>query len=139
MTRIAEGVFWTGAVDWTRRDFHGYSTHRGTTYNSYLILDDKKALIDTVQSSHLPELLARVKGLVDLAEIDYLVSLHVEPDHSGSLSQVLALCPRAQLVTVERHGEQGLSKYFQQKLYTTAESEEQNPDERIYRAVNPPS
>ena len=116
MTRIAEGVFWVGATDWTRRDFHGYTTRRGTTYNSYLILDEKKALIDTVQSSHLPELLAHARELVDLAEIDYLVSLHVEPDHSGSLSQVLALCPRAQLVTVERHGEQGLQKYYQQKL-----------------------
>jgi len=116
MTRIAEGVFWVGATDWTRRDFHGYTTRRGTTYNSYLILDEKKALIDTVQSPHFQELLARVKELVDPGEIDYLVSLHVEPDHSGSLSQVLALCPRAQLVTVERHGEQGLQKYYQQKL-----------------------
>jgi flavorubredoxin len=116
MMRIAEGVFWVGAIDWTRRDFHGYSTHHGTTYNAYLILDEKKALIDTAQSSHFTELLARVKGLVDPAEIDYLVSLHVEPDHSGSLSQMLALCPRAQVVTVERHGEQGLGKYFHQKL-----------------------
>jgi len=116
MTQIAEGVFWVGAIDWTRRDFHGYSTHRGTTYNAYLILDEKKALVDTAQSSHFPELLARVKEILDPREIDYLVSLHVEPDHSGSLSQVLAHCPKAQVVTVERHGEQGLSKYFQQKL-----------------------
>ena len=122
MTRIAEGVFGVGATHWTRRDFHGYTTRRGTTYNSYLILDEKRALIDIVQSSHLPELLAHVKGLVDPGEIDYLVSLHVEPDHSGSLSQVLALCPRAQVVTVERHGEQGLQKYFQQKLAQRVEA-----------------
>jgi len=116
MTRIAEGVFWVGAIDWTRRDFHGYSTHHGTTYNAYLVLDEKKALIDTVQSSHFPELVARVKEVLDPGEIDYLVSLHVEPDHSGSLAQVLALCPKAQVVTVERHGEQGLQRYFHQKL-----------------------
>ena len=42
MTRIGEGVFWVGAIDWTLRDFHGYSTHRGTTYNAYLVLDEKR-------------------------------------------------------------------------------------------------
>ena len=116
MTRIAEGVFWVGAIDWTLRDFHGYVTPHGTTYNAYLVLDEKKALIDTVRSSHLPELLARVKEVLDPGEIDYLVSSHVEPDHSGSLAQVLALCPKAQVVTVERYGQQGLEKYFHQKL-----------------------
>ena len=116
MTGIAEGVFWVGAIDWNLRDFHGYSTPHGTTYNAYLILDEKKVLIDAVKSTHLPELLARVKEILDPGEIDYIVSLHVEPDHSGSLSQVLALCPKAQLVTVERHGEQGLERYFHQKL-----------------------
>lgn len=116
MTQIAEGVFWVGAIDWTLRDFHGYVTPHGTTYNAYLVLDEKKALIDTVRSSHFPELVSRVKEVLDPREIDYLVSSHVEPDHSGSLSQVLALCPKAQVVTVERHGEQGLQKYFQQKL-----------------------
>ncbi|HJW88995.1 MAG TPA: FprA family A-type flavoprotein, partial [Dehalococcoidia bacterium] len=103
-------------MDWTLRDFHGYSTPHGTTYNAYLVLDEKKALIDTVRSSHFPELVARVKEVLDPREIDYVVSLHVEPDHSGSLSQVLALCPKAQVVTVERHGEQGLERYFHQKL-----------------------
>ena len=78
MTRIGEGVFWVGAIDWTLRDFHGYSTPHGTTYNAYLVLDEKKALIDTVRSSHLPQLLARVKEVLDPGEIDYLVSLHVE-------------------------------------------------------------
>ena len=112
MTRIAEGVYWVGAVDWNMRNFHGYATQRGTTYNAYLVLDEKKALIDTVKESHLSELLAHIREVLDPAEIDYIVSLHVEKDHSGSLPQVKALCPKAKVVTVERHGEQGLERYF---------------------------
>ena len=45
---IKENIYWVGAVDWNIRDFHGYSTYKGTTYNAYLILDDKITLVDTV-------------------------------------------------------------------------------------------
>ena len=46
--QLAEGIYWVGAIDWNLRNFHGYSTHLGTTYNAYLVIDEKIALIDTV-------------------------------------------------------------------------------------------
>ncbi len=50
-TQISDNVYWVGAVDWGVRNFHGYTTDRGTTYNAYLILDDKITLFDTVDLS----------------------------------------------------------------------------------------
>ena len=82
---MKKDIYWVGAVDWSMRSFHGYSTRRGSTYNAYLILDDKITLIDTVKAPFAAELLERVASIVDPAKIDYIVSNHVEPDHSGSL------------------------------------------------------
>lgn len=88
-TQISEHVWWVGAVDWNMRDFHGYSTNRGTTYNAYLVMGEKITLIDTVKSPFCGELLGRVASVVDPAEISYVVSNHAEMDHSGSLATVL--------------------------------------------------
>ncbi len=54
MTEIREGIHWVGAIDWNMRNFHGYMTHRGTTYNAYLIVDEKIALVDTVKEPFFP-------------------------------------------------------------------------------------
>ncbi len=59
---LAPNVFWVGAIDWDIREFHGYVTERGSTYNAFLILDDKITLIDTVKKEFVPEMLARVDG-----------------------------------------------------------------------------
>ena len=82
---VKNGIYWVGAVDWSMRSFHGYSTRRGSSYNAYLILDEKITLIDTVKAPFVAELLERISSVVDPKKIDYIVSNHVEPDHSGSL------------------------------------------------------
>ena len=87
---LAPKVYWVGAVDWTIRDFHGYLTEDGSTYNAYLIVDDHITLIDTVKKEFVPEMLARVAEIVDPAKIDYIVSNHVEMDHSGGLPEVIS-------------------------------------------------
>jgi len=110
--QLADGACWVGAIDWNIRNFHGYSTHRGTTYNAYLIIDEKIALIDTVKAPFFGEMLGRINQLIDPAKIDYLVSNHVEMDHSGSLPQMLAAAPNAELITSAKFGEAGLKKHF---------------------------
>ncbi|MBQ8699425.1 MAG: FprA family A-type flavoprotein, partial [Schwartzia sp.] len=80
---MKKGIYWVGAVDWSMRSFHGYSTRRGSSYNAYLLLDEKITLIDTVKAPFVTELLERVSSVVDPQKIDYIVSNHVEPDHSG--------------------------------------------------------
>ena len=89
--QISENIFWVGAVDWSMRNFHGYETSRGSSYNAYLILDEKITLIDTAKIDFKDELLARISSVVDPAQINFIVSSHVEPDHSGALNEVAAL------------------------------------------------
>lgn len=83
--KVSDHVYWVGAIDWGIRDFHGYLTERGTTYNAFLVTADKITLIDTVKRPFQSELLARVASVVDPKQISYLVSNHAEMDHSGSL------------------------------------------------------
>lgn len=109
---LAGGVYWVGAIDWNVRNFHGYSTHLGTTYNAYLIVDDKIALIDTVKAPFYEEMLRRVKEILDPRDIDYVISNHVEMDHSGSLPMMMEEAAKAELITVEKFGESGLKDTF---------------------------
>jgi flavorubredoxin len=88
---IKEKVFWVGAVDWNIRDFHGYSTYKGTTYNAYLIMDDKITLVDTVKNPFKDELINNISQIVDPGKIDYLIVNHVEMDHAGSVREVVDL------------------------------------------------
>ncbi|MBT4512530.1 MAG: FprA family A-type flavoprotein [Chloroflexi bacterium] len=111
-TQLAEGVYWVGAIDWDIRNFHGYTTNRGTTYNAFLIVDEKIALIDTVKHQFFPEMLRRIKEIINPEDIDYIVSNHVEMDHSGSLPMMLQAAPKAELITTEKRGEAGLKKHF---------------------------
>ncbi|MFO8009937.1 MAG: FprA family A-type flavoprotein [Dehalococcoidia bacterium] len=110
--QLTDRVYWVGAIDWNIRNFHGYSTHRGTTYNCFLIMDEKIALIDTVKEPFFGEMLGRIKELVDPKDIDYIISNHVEMDHSGSLPMMLQEAPKAELITTEKRGEAGLKKHF---------------------------
>ncbi|MBT8362529.1 MAG: FprA family A-type flavoprotein [Deltaproteobacteria bacterium] len=95
---LAEGIFWVGAVDWDVRDFHGYSTMEGTTYNSFLIIDEKITLLDTVKRTHMQDLLDRVREIIDPAKIDYLVVNHVELDHAGALDEVMEIMKPEKLI-----------------------------------------
>jgi len=87
--RVSDAVYWVGAVDWGVRDFHGYLTGRGTTYNAFLILADKITLVDTVKAPFRDEMLARVASVIDPQDISYLISNHTEMDHSGCLPDVM--------------------------------------------------
>ncbi len=97
-TVLCDGISWVGYVDWTVRDFHGYVTSRGATYNSYLVCDEKTALIDGVKAPFVNRLLTNVSALTGLSSVDYVICNHAEPDHSGGLAQIMAAMPRAILV-----------------------------------------
>jgi flavorubredoxin len=109
---LKKGIYWVGAIDWNIRDFHGYSTPFGTTYNAYLILDEKNVLVDTVKAPFYLEMLGRISEIIDPAKIDIVVSNHVEMDHSGSLLELAERIGSPLVVTSER-GKKGLEKHYQ--------------------------
>lgn len=113
--KIDENTFWVGGIDWSLRDFHGYTTERGSTYNSYLIIDEKITLIDTVKHYLFDEFLERIKDVVDPSKIDYIIINHVEMDHSGSLPKILNFAKNAQIVT-NPQGEKGLKLHYGENL-----------------------
>ena len=88
---IMKDVFWVGAVDWNVRDFHGYTTYQGTTYNAFLLMDDRISLFDTVKAPFKRDLIDHIRQLVDPAKIDYLIVNHVEPDHSSCLPDIMEI------------------------------------------------
>ncbi len=108
---LKKGVFWVGAIDWDIREFHGYTTNRGTTYNAYLIKGEKTALVDTVKAAFFPEMISRIKSIQDPAKIDYLIMNHLEMDHSGAIPLFKELAPNAQIVATD-YGSKGLLKHF---------------------------
>lgn len=87
--KITDRVYWVGAIDWAVRDFHGYSTERGTTYNAYLVMSDKITLIDTVKAPFRDEMMARISSVTDPGNIRYIISNHSEMDHTGALPEVI--------------------------------------------------
>jgi flavorubredoxin len=112
---LKKGIYWVGAVDWNVRDFHGYSTPFGSTYNAYLILDEKNVLVDTVKAPFYLEMLGRISEIIDPGKIDIVISNHVEMDHSGSLLQIVERIGSPLVVTSER-GKKGLEKHYQKSL-----------------------
>jgi anaerobic nitric oxide reductase flavorubredoxin len=108
--QISEAIHWVGAIDWELRDFHGYETPRGTTYNAYLVRGAKAALVDTVKLNFVDELLSRVRSVMDPADVDYIVVNHVEPDHNGGLRAVMQAMPNAKVVA-SKSGVAGVFEY----------------------------
>ncbi|TSA47696.1 MAG: anaerobic nitric oxide reductase flavorubredoxin [Deltaproteobacteria bacterium] len=92
---IKNHVSWIGKIDWELRKFHGdeYSTHRGSTYNSYLIEEEKVAVIDTVWAPFAKEYVARLEQQIDLKKIDFVIANHAEIDHSGALPELMSRIP----------------------------------------------
>ena len=101
---VKEGIYWVGGIDWNLRSFHGYLTQRGSTYNSYLIIDEKITLVDTVKSYLTSEMLERIRSIIDPSKIDYIVCNHVEMDHSGALPELMKLAPKAAIVSMDDSG-----------------------------------
>ena len=104
VTELKKGVYWVGVIDWAIRKFHGHelSTHRGTTYNSYLIVDEKVVLVDTVWGPFQDQLIENIRQIIDPAKIDIVVANHAETDHSGSLTAVMRVTPQADLIVSNR-------------------------------------
>ena len=125
IVELKKGIYWVGAIDWNVRDFHGYSTPFGTTYNAYLILDEKNVLVDTVKAPFYLEMLGRISEIIDPSKIDIIVSNHVEMDHSGSLPQIVERIGNPTVITSER-GKKGLEKHYQRV------NEFQNSEDRGY-------
>jgi len=92
---IKNNVYWVGKIDWELRKFHGdeYSTHKGSTYNSYLVKEEKTALIDTVWKPYAKEYVDNLKSEIDLNKIDFVIANHGEIDHSGSLPELMRHIP----------------------------------------------
>lgn len=109
--KIKDNIYWVGAIDWDVRDFHGYSTNRGTTYNAFLILDEKVTLIDTVKSSLKADFLARLREVIEPEKIDYIVVNHVEMDHSGILPEMVDLM-QPEKVICSKMGHKALVEHF---------------------------
>ncbi|MFA4982434.1 MAG: flavodoxin domain-containing protein [Candidatus Omnitrophota bacterium] len=112
---IKKGIYWVGVVDWNVRSFHGhtYSTSRGSTYNSYLIIDDKIALVDTVYGPFAGEMIERIREIIPPEKIDYVIANHVETDHSGAMPALMKLCPKAKVYGTQKCKEGLYRNYYE--------------------------
>lgn len=113
--KISEQVTWVGKIDWELRTFHGqeYSTHRGSSYNSYLIQDEKTALIDTIWQPFAEEFVANLKKTIDLNKIDYIIANHAEIDHSGALPELMREIPNTPIYCT-KNGVNSLKGHYHQ-------------------------
>ncbi len=112
---IAKEIYWVGSIDWNVRDFHGYSTYQGTTYNAYLIMDEKITLIDTVKKEFADDLIQNIARIVDPHRIDCVISNHTEMDHSGGLPRVMHRIGEDKPLFCSKVGYKNLSMHFPQK------------------------
>jgi flavorubredoxin len=109
---IADDIFWLGDIDFESRDFHGYSrSPLGTTYNAYLVKDQKNVLFDTVKEAHGPTLLEKLRQVLPPEKVDYIVVNHLEPDHSGALPLLMEAC-RPEALICSPLGKKSLEGYF---------------------------
>jgi flavorubredoxin len=110
---ICKGVYPVGVADWKVRNFHGhtYTTQRGTTYNAYLIIDERIALVDTVLGSFAQGLIENIRQIIPPEKIDYVIANHVETDHSGALPAIMRLNPKAKVIGTQKCKE-GLYKNY---------------------------
>jgi len=108
---IKDGVYWVGAVDWAVRDFHGYETPRGTTYNNYLIMDDDVTLIDTVKYDFSDITIKNITSVVEPRKIKNVIINHIENDHVTALDRIMELAPDATIYISEK-GRKCLDRFF---------------------------
>jgi flavorubredoxin len=112
---IAKDIYWVGAVDWNNRDFHGYSIYKGTSYNAFLIVDEKVTLIDTVKPPFADEMLQKIGQIIDPKKIDIMVSNHTEMDHSGGLPRIMHRIGEDKPLYCSKMGFKNLSLHYPQK------------------------
>lgn len=109
--RVAEDLYWVGAIDWKVRDFHGYVTKNGTTYNNYLLVDKDITLFDAVHKDFFHYSIGNIRKIVDPKKIKNMVINHIEPDHAGAVEAFLREMPDATVYITER-GKKGLERMF---------------------------
>jgi flavorubredoxin len=109
--KISEKVYWVGAIDWGIRDFHGYLTSRGTTYNAFLVIDEKVTLVDTVKKPFMNQMLARISSVIPPEKIDFIISNHSEMDHTGCLPEMIDLV-KPEKVYASSMGKTALGRHF---------------------------
>jgi anaerobic nitric oxide reductase flavorubredoxin len=126
VVELKEGMYWVGVVDWNIKKFHGheYSTHRGTTYNCYLIVDEKVALVDTVWGPYSQQLIENIKKIIDIKKIDYVIANHAETDHSGGLPELMKIIPDATVVVSEKGNESIFKHYHENWKFKVVKSGE---------------
>lgn len=112
---IKNNVYWVGKIDWELRKFHGdeYSTHRGSTYNSYLVKEEKVALIDTVWTPFTKEFVENLASEIDLNKIDYVIANHAESDHSAALPELMRHIPDTPIYCT-KNGVKSLKGHYHQ-------------------------
>ncbi len=136
---LAEGINWVGVVDWNLRDFHGYVTRRGTSYNAYLIQDEKTVLVDTVKHTFSNELLRNICEIVDPAKIDYIIVNHVEMDHSSSLPVIAKYAKNAKIIASQRGKDAIIEHYGADfRIETVKTGDELKLGKRTLRFVEAP-
>jgi len=108
---IKPDIYWVGAIDWGIRDFHGYVTPNGTTYNNYLIMDEQVTLLDTVKHDFSDMAVDNIRSIVEPSKIKNLVINHIEPDHASSVDKIMELAPEAMIYITEK-GKKGLDRSF---------------------------
>jgi anaerobic nitric oxide reductase flavorubredoxin len=108
---LKKDVFWVGALDWSMRDFHGYTTPLGTSYNNYLVLDDEITLVDTVKYDFADITIKNISGIVDPSRIKNVIINHIENDHVTSLDRIMSLAPDATIYISEK-GKRGIERFF---------------------------
>ncbi len=113
---IAKGVYDVGVNDWNIEDFHGYSTPLGTSYNAFLVVDEKVALIDTVKKEFADQLIANIERIIDPRKIDYMISNHTEMDHSGGLARVMHRIGEEKPLYCSKLGAKNLAMHFSQRF-----------------------
>ncbi|MBC2711291.1 MAG: flavodoxin domain-containing protein [Desulfosarcina sp.] len=111
-TKIADGVYDVGVIDWNIRDFHGYSTDQGTSYNAYLVIDEKVALLDTVKAPFADELIGNISQIIDPKKIDVVISNHTEMDHTGSLPRIMNLVGEDKPLYCSKMGAKNIAGHF---------------------------
>lgn len=112
MINIKDNIYWVGVRDWEVRVFHGeYSTHRGSSYNAYLIKDEKTALVDTVWTPHYKAFVDNLEKTVGLKNIDMIIINHTEIDHAGSLPYIMEKIPDVPIYCTA-NGAKMIKKHF---------------------------
>jgi anaerobic nitric oxide reductase flavorubredoxin len=136
---LAEGINWVGVVDWNLRDFHGYVTRRGATYNAYLISDEKTALVDTVKYLFSTELLRNISEITSPEKIDYIIINHVEMDHSSSLPMIAEHAKNATILASARGKDAIIEHYGANfRIETVKTGDELKLGKRTLRFVEAP-